>query len=408
MAQEPKSVSPQQVREQVSLPLRVGAAWSWRFLVVASAAAVVVVGLSYVRTLVIAILVAILLALLLQPLVRYLRKTLHFGRTWAAIVGLLTGILIVTALVGVAAVQLIAELPYLSRQTIDGLDSLVAWVDDAPFDWDSHQVADYLANVQTDLMVLLKEHSSTIASEAWLVASSTLSIAAASLIMVFVLYFMLREGRSMWVSLVRMLPSQWREPVDEAAIRGWVTLGWYIRTQVKVAAIDAVGIGLGALALGLPAVIPITILVFFAAFIPILGAFVSGFVAIMVALVNNGVSSAVIMLLVVLAVQQIESNVLQPWLMSKAVSLHPVPVVLAVVAGGALAGIPGAVFSVPLLAFLNVTIKYLHGYDMYPDLETDPERPGGPPGTLEEQIQESYANAMPPAEEEKEDEQAPS
>ncbi len=386
------SCGPDEVRDQVSWPLRVTAAWAWRFLVVTAAIALIVLGLNYVRSLVIALLVALLLALLLLPLVNFLKTKLKMGRTLAAIVGLLVGLALVVVLVGVAAVELVAELPYLTSQTMVGFDRLVDWVASGPLGYDSSQVVEFMSNLQNDLFGLLKSHGSAIASEAWLLASSALSIAASSLIMIFVLYFVLREGRSMWISMLRMLPKQWREPADEAAIRGWVTVGSYVRTQVKVAAIDAVGIGLGALFLGLPAVLPITVLVFLSAFIPVLGAFVSGFVAIMIALVNNGIGTAAIMLVIVLAVQQIESNVLQPWLMSKAVALHPVPVVLAVVAGSALAGIPGAVFSVPLLAFLNVAIKYLQGYDTYPELATDPGRPGGPPGGLADEVRESYGN----------------
>lgn len=197
----------------------------------------------------------------------------------------------------------------------------------------------------------------------------------------------------MWIWFVRCLPKQWRNQTNEAGIRGWVTLGSYIRTQLKVAGIDAIGIGIGAFALGVPAAIPIMVLVFFFSFIPIVGAFISGAVAVLLALVNNGLTSAIIMLVVVLAVQQIESNVLQPWLMSNAVSLHPVAVVLAVTAGSAVAGIVGAIFAVPLLALVNVTLMYLHGHDMFPELATDENRPGGPPGSLDEQIAASYWTA---------------
>ena len=197
----------------------------------------------------------------------------------------------------------------------------------------------------------------------------------------------------MWIWFLRTLPQRWRDETNEAGIRGWVTLGWYIRTQLKVAAIDAAGIGLGALVLGVPGAVPITVLVFFFAFIPIIGAFTSGAVAVLLALVNNGLTSAIIMFFVVLIVQQLEGNVLHPWLMASAVSLHPVAVVLAVTGGGVVAGIAGAIFAVPLLAFLNVTIMYLHGHDMYPQLATDAKRPGGPPGTLEQQIAASYRTA---------------
>lgn len=377
----------------VGRPLRVAAAWSWRILVVIGLAIVVIRGLSHVMMLVVACSVALLLALLLAPIVTFLRRRLKMPPAGAAAIGLLTGITIVLALLGIAVTQLIAQIPHLVGQTVRGLEALIDWVGDGPLGLDTEFASKYLQDFQEDAILLVQNYGGQIATEALSFASSAVSLAAAGLIVLFVLFFMLKDGRRMWIWFVRMFPTTWRNPVNEAGIRGWVTLGWYIRTQLKVAAIDALGIGIGAVALGVPAALPIMVLVFFFAFVPIVGAFISGAVAVLLALVNNGLTSAIIMLVVVLVVQQLEGNVLHPWLMSSAVSLHPVAVVLGVTAGGAIAGIPGAVFAVPLLAFLNVTILYLHGHDMYPQLDTDLDRPGGPPGSLEEQIKASYFKA---------------
>ena len=117
----------------------------------------------------------------------------------------------------------------------------------------------------------------------------------------------------------------------------------------------------------------------------------SGVIAVLVAAVNGGLTKAIIMLVIILVVQQVESNILQPFMMSNAVSLHPVAVMLVITAGSAIAGIAGAVFSVPIAAFVNATVMYLHGYDPMPELATAQDRPGGPPGMLEEQIAASYA-----------------
>ena len=190
---------------------------------------------------------------------------------------------------------------------------------------------------------------------------------------------------------VRLLPAPARVPVHESAIRGWATFGSYVRTQIQVAAIDAIGIALGAFFLGVPLAIPIGVITFFAAFVPILGALTSGVIAVLVAAVNGGLTKAIIMLVIILVVQQIESNILQPFMMSNAVSLHPVAVMLVITAGSAIAGIAGAIFSVPIAAFINATVMYLHGYDPMPELATAEDRPGGPPGALEEEIAASYA-----------------
>ena len=398
MSQEPVSkqsanASDRSISEQVSVPLRVAAAWSWRILIVIVTVSVIVWGLRYVASIVVAVLVALLLALLLAPLLSFLRGKLHMGKTSSAAVGLVSGLILVTGLMAIALGQVVAQLPALVSQTLGGLDDLLAWVQDGPLGLDFAFLDGFLESFQDDLTSVLRNYGGVIASEAWSFATSAVSLAASALIALFTLFFMLKDGRSMWIWFLRCLPKQWREQTNEAGIRGWVTLGSYIRTQLKVAGIDAIGIGLGAFALGVPAAIPIMVLVFFFSFIPIVGAFISGAVAVLLALVNKGVTSPIIMLLVVLAVQQIESNVLQPWLMSNAVSLHPVAVVLAVTAGSAVAGIVGAIFAVPLLAFINVTLMYLHGHDMFPELVTDDNRPGGPPGSLQEQITASYWTA---------------
>lgn len=393
MHDAPKETSEESVVSQVSLSLRVAAAWSWRVLVVMAALAAFAWLLRPVSNLVIACLVGLLLALLLAPLVSFLRDRLHFGNALSAVVGLLAGIAAVTVLAAVAVGQLVDQLSTMALQALRGLDRLIEWVSDGPLGLDTEALVGFLDEFQSDLGALAKNYGGLIASEALTFASSAVSLATSGLLMMFVLFFLLKDGRAMWIWFLRILPERWRHQTNEAGIRGWVTLGWYIRTQLKVAAIDAVGIGLGTLALGVPAAIPIMVLVFLFSFIPILGAFISGAVAVLLALVSNGMTSAIIMLLVVLAVQQIESNVLHPWLMSQAVSLHPVAVVLAVMVGGAVGGIAGAVFSVPLLAFVNVTVMYLHGHDMYPQLATDEKRPGGAPGTMETQIAASYKTA---------------
>lgn len=371
--------------------LRVAAAWSWRLLVVAGAVAALVWVLRPVSTIIVAVAVALLLAALLAPLVRWLRR--YMGKSFAAAIGLVTGIVLVGGLLTLAVDQLVRKAGYLAQEAMEGVDQAVDWL--AERLGPNVQLAEFLGDFQVDLMELLRSNSSNIASGAFSLASTAVGWVSAGLIGVFALFFYLRDGRAMWVWFLRCLPERARVPADEAGIRGWVTLGNYVRTQAQVAAIDAVGIGLGAIILGVPLAVPIAVLVFFGSFIPIVGAIFTGAVAVFVALVNNGLTSAIIMLVIVLLVQQLESNVLQPWLMSNAVSLHPLAVVLSVTCGGMIAGIPGAIFAVPLVAFLNVVIMYLHGHDMLPDLATDVKRPGGPPGSLEEQISASYRRELP-------------
>lgn len=196
-----------------------------------------------------------------------------------------------------------------------------------------------------------------------------------ALIALFVLVFFLLEGQRIWAFLVGMLPRQARPAADGAGRKGWTSLVSYVRVQVFVAAVDALGIGVGAAILGVPLALPLGILVFVSSFIPVVGALVSGAVAVLLALVANGPTNAVIMLIIVVAVQQVESHVLQPLVMGRAVALHPVAVILAVAAGSYIAGIAGALFAVPTLAVTNSAVRYIASRSWENSWETEVATP---------------------------------
>jgi len=155
------------------------------------------------------------------------------------------------------------------------------------------------------------------------------------------------------------MPRRSRAAINGAGEAGWSTLRNFVRVQILVATIDAIGIATGAFLLGVPLAIPIGILVFLGSFVPFVGAIVTGALAVFVALVFNGWVIALLMLGVVLLVQQIEGHVLQPLIMGTAVKVHPLGVVVAVATGSLLAGIPGALFAVPIAAVANVMILYV-------------------------------------------------
>jgi putative heme transporter len=175
----------------------------------------------------------------------------------------------------------------------------------------------------------------------------------------FVLIFLMYDGAGIWNFLLGAVPHRTRQRIDVAGRRGLAALVSYVRATVAVATVDAVGIGIGLWAVGVPLVIPLATLVFLGAFVPIVGAVVAGGAAVLVALVANGPIPALIVLGVVILVQQLEGHVLQPFLLGRAVKLHPVAVVLAIAAGVVTAGIVGALLSVPLLAVLNSGIRSL-------------------------------------------------
>jgi len=175
----------------------------------------------------------------------------------------------------------------------------------------------------------------------------------------FATFFLLRDGRRIWRFLVSLLPTGARPALAAAGEASWVTLVSYVRATILVAFIDAVGIGLALLILQIPLAFPLTALVFLGAFIPIIGAAVSGTVAVLVALVTAGWVKALLVLAAVILVQQVEGHVLQPFIMGRAVAIHPLAVIVAITTGLILAGIMGALVAVPLVAVLNTGIRRL-------------------------------------------------
>ena len=189
--------------------------------------------------------------------------------------------------------------------------------------------------------------------------STVTELFAGVLLTLFSTLFILIDGKGIWSWIVRVFPRRARAALDGAGKAGWLTLQNFIKVQILVATIDAIGIGAGAAILQLPLAIPIAVLVFFGSFIPVIGAVATGALAVFIALVYNGPVIALIMLGGVLLVQQLEGHVLQPLVMGSAVKVHPLAVVFAVAAGSYIAGIPGALFAVPIVAVVNVMVNYV-------------------------------------------------
>jgi predicted PurR-regulated permease PerM len=217
-------------------------------------------------------------------------------------------------------------------------------------DFDSY-VRNLVDSIQADSGVLV--------GGALSLGSSLGHILAGLLLTLFAALFILIDGGGIWRWVVHLFPRRARDAIHGAGVSGWNTLQNFVKVQILVAAIDAIGIGVGAAIIGVPLAIPIAVLVFLGSFIPIVGAVVTGALAVFIALVYLGLIPALWMLGVVLLVQQIEGHVLQPLIMGTAVKVHPLAVVLAVGTGGFVGGIPGAFFAVPFVATANSMIKYV-------------------------------------------------
>lgn len=331
--------------------MRIAGGWAWRIVAIAAAAVVILWPLTQISLVVIPLLVAALLTSLMLPGVEWLIRH-GWPRVAAVTVSVLGSLALITALMWLSVYGLRSGYPALQVQALEFWNQTKQWLLDSPLhvsDADLTQWGEQIADaVSKDMQSIL--------SSAWSVGSTFGHVVTGAVLAVFCTIFMLLDGQGIWKWIVGLFPRRSRIAIDVSARAGWVTLGNFMRVQVVVAGIDAAGIGIGALILGLPMVGPITILVFLGSFIPVVGAVLTGTLAVLIALITGGVVKALIMLGIVLLVQQLEGHVLQPLIMGNAVSIHPLAIVLAVTTGSLIAGIPGALFAVPIAAFLNVFV----------------------------------------------------
>ncbi|MRG60911.1 AI-2E family transporter [Agromyces sp. CFH 90414] len=342
------------VAEAVPYGMRLAAAWSWRLLLVGGVLAVVVFLIIQLRLIVIPLLVAVLVGALLVPFSQFLQR--HRWPKWLAVtVAMLTALAVVGGLLTLGITQIVRGSDELAAQSLVAWDEFRAWLLDGPLQLTEDQLNDWLAQA----VATIQAESSLIWSGALSVGSTVGHFLAGMLLALFATLFVLIDGRGIWNWIVGIFPRRARAAVDGAGTAGWNTLQNFAKVQILVATIDAIGIGVGAALLGVPLAVPIGILVFLGSFIPIVGAVATGALAVFVALVYNGWVIALIMLGIVLLVQQVEGHILQPLIMGTAVKVHPLGVVVAVATGSLLAGIPGALFAVPIAAVVNVMVGYV-------------------------------------------------
>jgi predicted PurR-regulated permease PerM len=293
------------------------------------------------------------------PLVSALVR--HRWPKWLAVIVAMVGLIaVIGGLVVLVVFQVRGGFADLQQQSIQAFDNFKDYLLSSPLHLTETDIDKYVAQA----WAAIQNDSQALLSGALSVGSSAGRFIAGLLLTLFATVFLLIDGAGIWRWTVRLFPRRARAAVDGSGRAGWVTLTSFVRVQIFVAFVDAVGIGLGAWIIGLffggfPLVIPIAIAVFLGSFIPVVGAVLPGVLAVFVALIYLNPFAAFLMLCVVIAVQQIEGHVLQPLVMGSAVSVHPLAVVFAVAAGSFLAGIPGALFAVPVVAVVNVMVSYI-------------------------------------------------
>ncbi len=348
--------------------VRKTAAWAWRLLVILVAVLALLWVVQKLEIIVVPVLVALLLSALLVPVVDWLDKR-GLPRGGAVALVLLGGFAILGGILAFVILQFIDGLPGLTEQVTHSIESTRRWLIQGPAHLRNEQI-DSAGNAAIEA---LHNNQAKLTSGALSTAATVTELVTAAVLVLFTLIFFLYGGRNIWQYVAQIIPPHVRNRVHEAGNAGYGSLIGYVRATFLVALTDAAGVGAGLAIMGIPLALPLASLVFLGAFIPLVGALISGLVAVVVALLAKGIVYALITLGVLIAVNQIEAHLLQPLVMGRAVSIHPLGVVLAISTGGVLAGIVGALLAVPTVAFLNNAMQVLLAPDPSAEAEKQTE-----------------------------------
>jgi predicted PurR-regulated permease PerM len=357
-------------RAQVPWAYDLAAAWAWRFIVIVVALLMVLWALKFFVVVVFPVVIALFIAALTAPLVALMER-FYVPRKLAAFLVVIGGIAAVALLLTFVGQQVASSVDDLSGKVSDGLGEIRDWLQTGPLNASDSQIDRWIEDAQNYVQTQGKDLS----KHATELGTALSHILAGFFIILFSTYFFLADGHMIWAWVVRIFPRAARSRADSSGRVAWVSLTQFVRATVLVAGTDAIGIMIVAAILKVPLVSAIGVLVFLGAFIPLVGAFLSGTVAVLVALVAQGPLVALLMLGGVVLVQQIEAHVLQPFLMGRFVSVHPLGVILAIAMGAIVAGIVGALVAVPLAAALNAVVQHLAAYT---EPEEQPAETGEP------------------------------
>jgi len=344
--------------------LQTGAAWSWRLLLLAAALYLIarVIGVLYI--VVVPCTAALLLTALLQPLTARLRRAGLPGlaATWGT---LLIAALILGGIVLLVTNRVSADYPTLVDETRHTTMQVESWLSGPPFHIKSSNVQNALNNIPG----YLSKHKALVEGTVVTGGKIAAEFFGGLVLMLFVMFFLIKDGERIWAWLIGALRPETAERVNRAGHAAWLAVVYYMRGTVVVAAIHAVVIGVTLFIMGAPLVIPLAVLVFLAAFVPLVGLLVAGTLAILVTLAAKGWVAAVILLGVLIIEDQLEGHLLQPQVVGRVIRLHPLAIILSLAVGGVLAGVAGAVVAVPIVAVITRAV---------PELRRRDPAPGGP------------------------------
>jgi len=351
-----RSDRPTSVPEQSRVPswLATGAAWSWRLLLIAIAIYLIARVLGILYIVVVPCVAALLLTAVLQPLTSRLRQAglPALAATW---VTLLIAAVVLGGLILLVADRVSADYPTVLAEAKHTTAQVQSWLAGPPFHVKNNNVQKFLNNIPG----YLSKHKSLVEGTVVTGGKIASEFFGGLVLMLFVMFFLIKDGERIWSWLLGALRTGTARRVDRAGHAAWLVLVYYMRGTVAVAAIHAVVIGVALWILGVPLAVPLAVLVFVAAFVPLVGLLVAGALAILVTLATKGWVAAVILLVILIIEDQLEAHLLQPQVVGKMIRLHPLAVILSLAAGGVLAGIPGAVVAVPIVAVITRALPEL-------------------------------------------------
>jgi len=354
--------------DAVSWGFQVTAAWALRFLIVMAALFVLLTMLNAVSLVTITVIVAVMICALLQPGVELLMRN-RVPRIPAAILVFVLGMSALVAAAWFVVQQVSASSSELGGQLLDAVAKIRNWLVTGPPKMSVHQVQQLI----DDLTKTITDNRASLAQGAFATANSALLVVSGAVFCLFATLFLLTDDGGIWRWVVRLFPSEAQAKVAHAGNVAWQTLIAYMRSTVLLALINALTMVVVMLIAGMPLVVPLGVLLFLGSMIPLIGMLVAGVVVVLVALVTKSLVMALVMALALILTIQLEGNLLNPFILGKAVQIHPLGILMGVTAGTILGGIFGAFIAVPLVAILNNVANDVHGPDMgepAPDLPT--------------------------------------
>jgi predicted PurR-regulated permease PerM len=345
---------PRRAADAVTWPVRVAAEWSWRVLVVAIV--VWLLGRAFMRIELVAFsfVLALFFTAVLHPLELQLRR-IPGPRSLSAALALLIGVLCLAGIGLFVTWQIQDHSGELADQLTNVVTKIRNWLHNGPLRVKSTD----LDKVADNITKAIKDHQGQLISGAIQTVRTVIEAIGALLLILLSTFFLLRDGEKIWSWVLHLFPRAAQSKVNVGARAGWGTLGGYVRGQVIIALFHGVSVLIVLLVLRVPLAAALAVLIFLGSFVPLIGLTVTGTLCVAVALLEHGFTAGLVVAVAIVVLFQLEAHLLQPLIISRSVAIHPLAVALSVLTGTLLAGIPGALLAVPLVAFLNATISAL-------------------------------------------------